>query len=377
MKSFLYILPLVLVASVGYGKESSLFQHRYFTLQTDSNVLCGDSDTGNLTEEFLERVIKFYETQNPGIGTRAVSFLTTHQNPAHQIKVKDFEARCSTVDEPHRCVFYKYWGNKQTARLVLALFYDTKVVLQRTNDKKYLAFSLDQIQLFAKSIRRIPVELRQKMANAKLYEWQTPWEDGTIPMSLTPMERGAFGAKALGEVSRGSNIVGLHYRSLDAGKEGNKYSDLGLEFLVDFRFQLVLHEMAHVVDDYFFWDGTGSLGMFKDFPELSYSEKGKSVLVEDLAIWPSGWWYAFDHLSEVSEGRYVGNLDEKFAEAFAQYILIPTLLKKVAPETYQWLHDTVFSGVTYEGYDSCTEKIVRPLTSFENLISPNLRDFLE
>jgi len=153
----------------------------------------------------------------------------------------------------------------------------------------------------------------------------------------------------------------------DKGKEGSIWRDINAEYLVDFRLPIVVHEIAHTIDNFHFWNGQDDLYFFNRYRKISTDEETTKIITEaKLALWPSKWFEAFEYLWEVHEGRYDGNTQEKLAELVAQYILIPERLQLSSSSAYSWLRDEVFRGIEYQGYDRCGIPILKPLNWWQN-----------
>jgi hypothetical protein len=146
-----------------------------------------------------------------------------------------------------------------------------------------------------------------------------------------------------------------------------------VQYLVDFRLPIVVHEIAHTVDNFHFWNGSDDLYFFYKYHKISNDEQIMKIIADaKLALWPSKWFEAFEYLHEVNDGRYDGNTQEKLAELLAQYILIPERLQQSAPVAYQWLRNQVFRGIEYQGYDRCSTPITQPLTWWQKYASGKL-----
>jgi hypothetical protein len=131
-----------------------------------------------------------------------------------------------------------------------------------------------------------------------------------------------------------------------------------------------VHEIAHTIDNFHFWNGRDELYFFYRYRKMSNDKQiVKLILDAKLALWPSKWFEAFEYLWEVNDGRYDGQIQEKLAELVAQYILIPERLKLSAPKGYAWLRDDVFHKIEYQGYDTCAFPIVKSLTWWEYAIA--------
>ncbi len=367
-------------------KPEPLFQNRFFTLSQNSDLLCATSRQQFAPIAELAEIIRFYETNHPGLRKQAVAVLTDHKNPDHLKDLADFHKECLNNVSGDLCVLEKYWDDRDAAWRALALFYDTKTVIKHSDDYMLPHFKADHLRIFEKAIRKIPAFLRQSISKAKPNDnleseiadkptamqeliidafpedYKTSiWQDHTHPLTLVPGY--GFRQQTVAQVYSGQNLIIFTIKAFDKGKEGTTYRDIDLEYLVDFRLPIVVHEIAHTIDNFHFWNGTDDLYFFYKYRKISNDEETVKIISEaKLALWPSKWFEAFEYLWEVNEGRYDGNIQEKLAELVAQYILIPERLQQSSPQAYQWLRDKVFKGVEYQGYDRCSTPITRPLT---------------
>lgn len=194
--------------------------------------------------------------------------------------------------------------------------------------------------------------------------WSAASVEKKTPMVVAPMS-----GDSIGSVFIGSNQIFLQTQNIEAAKDGAKYKNLNLAFLVDFRLQMVVHEMGHVVDNMLTYTTRDKTCAY--FQCRRQSDSLKIILNRNRAAeWPNRWWSAFTNLSEIQNERYEANDVERFAEFFAQYILMPIKLKAEAPEVYEALKAQVFRGVEYQGYETCST--VRELKWHEKALAPRL-----
>lgn len=365
-----------------------LFQNRFFALSQNNDLLCATSSQQFTPTDALAGIIQFYEKQHPNLRKQAVAVLTDHKNPDRLDDLAEYRKECANHVSGDLCVLEKYWDDREAAWRALALFYDTKTVVKRSEDRdnyRIRQFSTDHLRIFEKAIRKIPAFLRQSISKAKPVEnleqeiadkptamqqlirdafqedYKTSiWQDHTHPLTLVPGI--GFRSQTVAQVFSGQNLIVFTVKAFDKGKEGSIYRDIGVEYLVDFRLPIVVHEIAHTIDNFHFWNGEDDLYFFYKYRKISNDEQTVKIIGEaKLALWPSKWFEAFEFLGEVNEGRYDGNIQEKLAELLAQYILIPERLQQSAPAAYLWLRDAVFNGIEYQGYDRCSTPITRPL----------------
>ena len=398
MKALLLLLLLGYCLQVRADtKPEPLFQNRFFTLSQNNELLCATSQQQFMSAEALTAIIRFYEANHPELRKQAVAVLTDHNNPDHLADLAEYRQQCSVNASVDLCVLERYWADQDAAWRALALFYDTKTVIKhsetyrRRDDYPMPRFTADHLRVFEKAIRKIPVFLRETISKAKPTDnleqessgkptamqslileafpndYKTNiWQDHTHPLTFVPGY--GFRQKTVAQVYSGQNMIIFTVKSFDKGKEGSTWRDIDLEFLVDFRLPIVVHEIAHTIDNFHFWNGKDDLYFFNRYRKISNDETTAKIIAEaKLALWPSKWFEAFEYLWEVNEGRYDGNTQEKLAELLAQYILIPERLKQSSPEAYQWLHAYVFRGIEYQGYDTCNTPITRPLLWWEDL----------
>jgi len=372
-----------------------LFQNRFFTLSQGNDLLCATSEQQFTPTDRLAEIIYFYESNHPKLRQQAVAVLTDHKSLERLDDLSDYREDCEDSISVDMCVLEKYWDDKDAAWRALALFYDTKTVIKRSEDTNYLIkqFQANHLRIFEKAIRKIPAFLRQRISKAKPVEnldkeiadkpgliqelikdayqedYNTSiWQDQRHPLTLVPGI--GFRSQTVAQVFSGQNLIVFTVKEFDKGKEEAVYRDIDVQYLVDFRLPIVVHEIAHTIDNFHFWNGEDDLFFFYKYHKISNDEQIMKIIGEaKLSLWPSKWFEAFEYLHEINEGRYDGNVQEKLAELVAQYILIPERLKQSAPAAYQWLRNEVFRGVEYQGYDSCTTPITRPLNWWQKYAS--------
>ncbi len=378
----------------------TLFENKFFSLSQDQSLICTTSQTGYFSDSELLQVIHYYEDHNPSYPRAfAVSVLTDHQHSDHIEDKFEYLQQCQTTNQPALCMLEEYWGSKESALRALALFYDTKTIIKHGEDYDARRFTDDHLKVFEKSIRKIPVFLRKKISKAKpmhkLAERIEPfdndlqglileafrgdfdtsiWTDNTHPLTMVPGV--GFRSQVIAQVYNGQFFFVYTVKAFDKGKDGRYYRDINLRYLVDFRIPIIVHEIAHTIDNFHFWDGKNELYYFLHYRKLSTDpEIVRIIRGARLALWPSKWFEAFEHLMEVSDGRYDGQIQEKMAELIAQYILIPERLSVSASEAYHWLKENVFNGLEYKGYDGCPNPVVEPLEWYEHAIAKKLGDY--
>ncbi len=369
--------------SAARGGET-LFQNRFFTLSQGNELLCATSQQQVDSISELWRIVQFYEAGRPELRRDAVAALTDHRSPEYLEDLAEFRAECAGDDF---CVLRRYWDDDPNAALrALALFYDAKTLVKHSDDYQLPHFTADHLRVFEKAVRKIPAFLRHNISKAKPLDnleqaiadkpsamqtlikdafpedYRTGiWLDHTHPLTLIPGH--GFRYQTVAQVFSGQNLIIFTIKAFDKGKEGRGYRDIDVQYLVDFRLPIVVHEIAHTIDNFHFWNGQDELYYFQRYRKISNDEETASLIREArLALWPSKWFEAFEYLAEVNEGRYDGVTQEKLAELVAQYILIPERLQASAPDAYRWLRDEVFRGVEYQGYDTCVKPLTRPLT---------------
>ena len=362
-----------------------LFQNRFFTFSQSNELLCATSQQQYTPSDKLPDILYFYEKDHPKLRQQAVAVLTDHKTAEHLDDLADYHDACAKALSPDLCVLEKYWDDKEAARRALALFYDTKTIVKHSDDYMARRFTVDHLRVFEKAIRKIPAFLRQSISKAKPADhleqeiankpsamqnlirdafpddYKTSiWEDHTHPLTMVPGV--GFRSQTVAQVFSGQNLIIFTVKAFDKGKEGSTYRDIDLQYLVDFRLPIVVHEIAHTIDNFHFWNGEDDLYFFYKYRKISNDAEVSQIIAQaTLALWPSKWFEAFEYLGEVNNGRYDGNTQEKLAELLAQYILIPERLQQSAPAAYQWLRSDVFRGVEYQGYDSCTTPLSKPL----------------
>ena len=368
------------------SQTPALFQNHFFSLSQDNSLLCATSQQAFLPEDTLQQTLAYYEQGHPQLRARAVAVLTDHKNPEHLEDLNAFRADCNTAAEPSLCLLEHYWDSHEAALRALALFYDTKTIIKHSDDYNLPHFTVDHVRIFEKAIRKIPPYLRQRISKAKPNEHlqeaiadkptvmqelildafpedyhNSVWEDHTHPLTLVPGY--GFKSKTVAQVFSGQNLIVFTIKAFDKGKDGRTYRDIGVEYKVDFRLPIVVHEIAHTIDNFQFWNGEDELYFFYKYKKISNAQETAQIIAEaKLALWPSKWFEAFEALWEVNEGRYDGNTQEKLAELIAQYILIPERLRQSAPNAYLWLKQQIFNDLEYQGYDSCKQPVTTPLT---------------
>lgn len=367
-----------------------LFQNKFFILSTDESLLCTTEKTGFFSTQKLEEIVLFYEQNNPyELRQHAISVLTDHKNSEHLDDLRGYKKSCRHHKQPSFCILEKYWDNKEAALRSLALFYDTKTIIKHGENYEARRFTSDHLRVFEKSIRKTPPFLRKTISKAKpirelnkviedlnstvqtLIKEAFPkdfktsiWSDETHPLTFVPGI--GFRSQVVAQVYNGQNLIIFTVKAFDKAKAGKLYRDIDLKYLVDFRIPIIVHEIAHTIDNFHFWNGNDDLHFFYRYRKIS-NDKEIIKLINDatLALWPSKWFEAFEYMPEVNDGRYDGQIQEKLAELVAQYILIPERLKQSSPKSYTWLRDNVFKKIEYKGYDLCSTPIAKPLTWWE------------
>jgi hypothetical protein len=368
------------------AQAQALFQNRFFSLSQDNSLLCATSEQAYLPIPVLQQTLAFYEQGHPQLRAQAVAVLTDHHHPEHLNDLAEYREECQTTADPSLCLLEHYWDNREAALRTLALFYDTKTVIKHSDDYELPHFKVDHVRIFEKAIRKIPPHLRQRISKAKPNEhlqeaiankpsviqalildafpedYRTSiWDDHTHPLTLVPGY--GFRSKTVAQVFSGQNLIVFTIKAFDKGKDGRAYRDIGVQYQVDFRLPIVVHEIAHTIDNFQFWNGVDELYFFYQYKKISNAQETAQIIAEaKLALWPSKWFEAFEALWEVNEGRYDGNTQEKLAELIAQYVLIPERLQQSAPQAYLWLKQQVFNDIEYLGYDSCPQPITTPLS---------------
>ncbi len=383
-----YYSPLVASSS------TPLFQNKFFSLSIDESLLCTTSDKGFLTIPELIKSIDYYEKNNPvELQKFAVEILTNHNNSEHLKDLQDYKENCKDTTLVNLCILENYWDDHEAALRALALFYDTKTIIKHGEDYNARRFTVDHLRVFEKAIRKTPPFLRKKISKAKPIReldktikdldshLQTSikdafpqdfltsiWSDDTHPLMFVPGI--GFRSQVVAQVYNGQNLIIFTVKAFDKAKDGKLYRDIDLKYLVDFRIPIIVHELAHTIDNFHFWNGKDELYFFYRYRKISNDNITMKIISDaKLALWPSKWFEAFEYLWEVNDSRYNGQVQEKLAELVAQYILIPKRLKQSSPKTYDWLRDDIFKNIEYKGYDSCNVAITKPLNWWEHAIA--------
>lgn len=384
----------ILLISSAPVKANPLFQNIFFPLSTDQSLLCTTDQSGFSSYNELTKTVRFYEKDQPyPLRKHAVTVLTDHSNADHLEDLQDYKEDCQNTTSVELCILEKYWDSKEAAMRALALFYDTKTIIKHGENYKARRFTTDHLRVFEKAIRKIPPFMRKKISKAKpikeldkvienlddniqtLIQDAFPedfatsiWSDDTHPLTFVPGI--GFRSQVVAQVYSGQNLIIFTVKAFDKAKDNRLYRDINLRYLVDFRIPIIVHEIAHTIDNFHFWNGNDELYFFYRYRKMSNDNQTlKLINNANLALWPSKWFEAFEYLWEINEGRYDGQTQEKLAELVAQYILIPERLKQSSPEAYAWLRDDVFKKIEYTGYDSCPTPVVMPLTWWEHSIA--------
>ncbi|MDT8406817.1 MAG: hypothetical protein RQ715_06170 [Methylococcales bacterium] len=385
-----------LTLATGSAFAEPLFSQRWFSLQTDAATICTDHQQGHLPATQLRAIIDHYEANTPTLRQRAVAYLTRHSHPDWQALLAEHSQDCRQQGQGPLCRLTAYWqGDLDTALRVLALFYDTKTAIKQAETPDTPRFQRHHVRLFEKALRKLPPFMRDFITRARpirnladvldqhniegptrtliqeafphdLDSWV--WEDDTLPLSLTPGE--GFHGNVVAQVFSGSNRIVFTLKNFDQAMAGNYWKDIGLNYLVDFRLPLVIHELGHVIDNFHFWDGDQTLYFFFWYHKVSNDIVFmRQIKHATLGLWPSRWFEAFEYLWEVNNGRYNGKINEKMAELFAQYMLMPDTLRELSPAAYHWLREAIFQGIEYQGYRHCSTPLTRPLGFWQRLIA--------
>lgn len=384
---------LLITTSCIADNAEPLFQNRFFSLSQDNRLICTTSDSGFKSRTELWEVLAYYEKNAPELRRHSVAVLTDHTDPEHLADLQTFKQSCASNHSPELCTLQHYWNSEEAALRVLALFYDTKTIIKHSNDYRIPRFEEDHLRVFEKGIRKIPPFLRQTISHAKPIEkldetikdapidvqeliieafpedYNTSiWGDHTHPLTIVPGT--GFRSQTVAQVYSGQNLIIFTIKGFDKGKDGRMYRDIDLKYLVDFRLPILIHEIAHTIDNFHFWNGEDELYFFYWYRKMSTDAETTQIIKDaTLALWPSKWFEAFEYLWEVNAGRYDGRIQEKLAELVAQYILIPERLKQHSPNAYQWLRTEVFRNVEYQGYDSCDTALTEPLNFWEDAVA--------
>lgn len=392
-----HLLYLLIAPALAFAHRPDnappLFQNRFFTLSQDNSLLCATSDKQYKPIAELRQVIAYYEKDAADLRFHSVAVLTDHTHPRHLEDLQEFREDCADHPSPDLCVLEKYWDSEEAALRVLALFYDTKTIIKHSDDYRIPHFEDDHLRVFEKGIRKIPPFLRQTISRAKPMErleqaiekvpahvqdlikeafpedyGTSVWTDHTRPLMIVPGT--GFRGETVAQVFSGQNMIIFTIKAFDKAKDGKMYRDINLKYLVDFRLPILIHEIAHTIDNFHFWNGTDDLYFFYWYRKMSTDNAtAKLILDAKLALWPSKWFEAFEYLWEVNEGRYNGRIQEKLAELVAQYVLVPERLRQSSPVAYRWLRDDVFHGLEYQGYDTCVNPVTKPLNLWEDAIA--------
>ncbi len=391
------LLCMFVAPTVGFAHHPDnappLFQNRFFTLSQDNSLICTTSDKQYKSIAELRQIVAFYEKDAADLRYHSVAVLTDHTHPSHLEDLKEFHEDCAGRASVDMCVLERYWDSEEAALRVLALFYDTKTIVKHSDDYRIPRFEDDHLRVFEKGIRKIPPFLRQSISKAKPIEQlekviekipahvqglikeafpedydTSVWTDHSRPLMIVPGT--GFRGETVAQVFSGQNMIIFTIKAFDKAKDGKMYRDINLKYLVDFRLPILIHEIAHTIDNFHFWNGTDDLYFFYWYRKMSTDNAtSKLILDSKLALWPSKWFEAFEYLWEVNEGRYNGRIQEKLAELVAQYVLIPERLKDSSPIAYGWLRDDVFHGLEYQGYDTCANPLTKPLNLWEDAIA--------
>lgn len=371
----------------------ALFQNRFFKLSQDNSLVCATSEEGFKTLAELKTIIRYYEGHFPKLRRFAVAVLTDHADARHLDDLQAYRETCQTHESVELCLLEHYWDDEEAALRALALFYDTKTIVKHSDLYDIPRFSVDHLRLFEKGIRKIPYFLRQSISKAKPLEkfaevvqtlplrlqplvsdampedyHSSLWSDHTYPLKLVPGK--GYGQETVAQVFSGQNLIIFTVKAFDKGKDGRMYRDINLKYLVDFRLPILVHEIAHTIDNFHYWNGQDDLYFFYQYRKISNDNKTVQIIKEaKLALWPSKWFEAFEYLWEVNQGRYNGRIQEKLAELVAQYILLPEKLKLISPDAYQWLRGEVFQNLEYQGYDSCTSPVTETLDFWQDAVA--------
>ncbi len=373
--------------------QNSLFQNRFFTLSQDNLLLCTTSEFGYKSHLQLQQIIDYYELNNPSQRKFAVKVLTDHKNPSHLEDLADYREKCQHTNAPELCVLENYWDSHEAALRALALFYDTRTIVKHSERYNVPRFNQDHLRIFEKGIRKLPPFLRTTISRAKpLTEFEqvvanlpgtlqsiarealpvdyetSLWNDYTYPLKIVPGN--GYGHETVAQVFSGQNLILFNVKAFDKARDGRMYRDINLKYLVDFRLHILVHELAHTLDNFHFWNGRDDLYFFYWYRKISTdNETTRFIKQARLGLWPSKWFVAFEYLWEVNDGRYNGIIQEKLAELIAQYVLLPKQLKHTSPQAYAWLRDDVFLGIEYQGYESCLKPLVETLDFWQDAVA--------
>jgi|GEM_PF-1911892 len=350
--------------------NSAIFQHRGYTFDSSSALICGDAGTGILPLAKVRNTIASYLEESPEALSLAVKVLTFHTNPKTLQRIEKFRKDCARNESPNRCLLSKYWANslglegEEASLRVLALFLDKGIRVQRSNADDFAAFNVDQIRAIEKTVRKLPRTLIRKMGRGQ----PSLGVDKFVVNGHTPLTIYADSENdgQLGQTLKDKNALAFSPKELDKARSGKMYKDVGYLFRADFRLQMLLHEIGHLADSY-----------AGESPFTSTAEVAALLDASTQALWPSHWWDAFEGSNGIKGGRNSRTRGDKFAEIFAQYVLQPHALAASAPEAYAWMSANVFvtadgSPVEYEGYENCDPAVSRPLNVGEKALAPTL-----
>lgn len=370
-----------------------LFQNRFYILSQDNSLICATHDEQFKSTEAIEQIIAYYESADPQRRGDAVAVLTDHADERYLSELEQFKTNCRTQLFPDLCLLEQYWDSKEAALRALALFYDTKTIVKHSDDYDVRRFSVNHLRLFEKSVRKIPDFLRNTINKAKPLDnfqqvvstlpvgvqpwvveampkdyYSSLWRDHTYPLKLVPGY--GYAGETVAQVFSGQNLIVINVKAFDKAIDGSMYRDINLKYLVDFRLPIIIHEIAHTIDNFHFWNGSDDLYFFYWYRKMSTDDATIRMIKEaKLALWPSKWFEAFEYLWEVNQGRYNGRIQEKLAELVAQYILLPERLQAISPAAYRWLRDDIFQGIEYQGYDTCPEPVTETLGFWQDAIA--------
>jgi hypothetical protein len=371
IKGSAFLALIYAVPSFADINGRNLFQRHLYAFDSSSSLDCQPSDEGVIPESQVVTTIGRYERANADLQAKSAALLTHAINPKWQKQFATSQNACRTDENPGRCILKRYWGSREIADRVLAIFYDTGVAIQRSNDDDHSAFTLSAINAIEKSIQKIPDALLAKMRNGgkpeRTFDPDEPTVDGQVPLTINA-EKSNGGN--LGAVVKGINSISFAVKLLDKASSGRAYKDVGFEFNADFRLQMIIHEFGHVVDSFFF-DNTKSSGFWDRHYVSTDSQFKPAIESSSAALWPSHWWDAFEGMDGITNGRYETNAAEKFGEFFAQYILMPQELRRSAPALYDRLKNDLFGGIEFRGYEECTN-LVTPIPSWRRPFTPRL-----
>nr|WP_305909502.1 hypothetical protein [Methylomarinum sp. Ch1-1]MDP4522419.1 hypothetical protein [Methylomarinum sp. Ch1-1] len=262
-----------------------LFQNRFFTLSQDNQLICTTSEKQFKSPAELRAIIAYYEKNAADLRQHSVAVLTDHIHPLHLQDLLEFREDCADTPSPDLCVLEKYWDSEESALRVLALFYDTKTIIKHSDDYLIPRFKDDHLRVFEKGIRKIPPFLRKTITRAKPInklekaiakapahlqslileaspeDYETSiWTDHTHPLTIVPGT--GFRSQTVAQVYNGQNLIIFTIRGFDKAKDGKMYRDIDLKYLVDFRLPILIHEIAHTIDNFHFWNGSDDLYFF-------------------------------------------------------------------------------------------------------------------